>query len=289
MTPTSPHLTATGAALGTPAYMAPEQFSAGEVDARANQFAFCVVLHEALAGKRPFAGTNYGELRANVTGAEPEPLPRGKAPAWLARVLRRGLARDPEARWPDMVSLLAALERRRPGRRARIARRAPASPRSTSPPGPRRAARPAAVAPTICDAAGAEIDAVWTPARRDALVARFTGLDATIGKTSPRARALSAEAWVTAYKDAASKSCRPIASIASGPPGRRRSATLCLRRGAEARSATSRARAAGRAVMPEAPGDLRSPFPSRTASTSASCSRTSRSPADPARPPRSTT
>ena len=94
---------------GTPAYMAPEIFRGEPATARSDQFSFCVTTYEMLYSKRPFGGDDARELRARVTGSEPEPPPAGDVPAWIWRVLRRGLARDPDARYPSMHALLAAL------------------------------------------------------------------------------------------------------------------------------------------------------------------------------------
>src|SRR6185503_577845 len=63
--PLSP-VTATGAVMGTPAYMAPEQRAAGAIGPAADQFAFAVALWEALAGERPFAGETSDEVAAAV-------------------------------------------------------------------------------------------------------------------------------------------------------------------------------------------------------------------------------
>ncbi|HET6582168.1 MAG TPA: serine/threonine-protein kinase, partial [Nannocystaceae bacterium] len=105
-------ITRTGAIIGTPAYMAPEQHMGRELDARADQFSFCVALHEALYGKRPFAAANPVELMLQVTKGELAPAPKSPAvPGWIRRVLLRGLATEPADRWPDMAALLRALQR----------------------------------------------------------------------------------------------------------------------------------------------------------------------------------
>jgi predicted Ser/Thr protein kinase len=105
-------LTEPGSLLGTPAYMAPEQWNGGEVTPATDQFAFCVALWEALAGERPFRGESSDELRAQI-GAGPDQLDTSKLPRRFRTVLVRGLAIDPAKRWPTMAALLAHLERRR--------------------------------------------------------------------------------------------------------------------------------------------------------------------------------
>ena len=52
--------------LGTPAYMAPEQFASKAGDARTDQFSFCVALYESLYGERPFEGKSFMALMASV-------------------------------------------------------------------------------------------------------------------------------------------------------------------------------------------------------------------------------
>jgi tetratricopeptide (TPR) repeat protein len=105
-------ITQEGSRLGTPAYMAPEQHLGGEIDARTDQFAFCVALYEALYGARPFEGRNVTELALNVTQGKLRKLPRGSSvPEWVRRVVVRGLAVDPSERWPSMSALLDELDR----------------------------------------------------------------------------------------------------------------------------------------------------------------------------------
>jgi tetratricopeptide (TPR) repeat protein len=103
-------LTRTGELLGTPLYMAPEQFRARRTDARTDQFSFCVALYEALHGTHPFPTAALGELMAAVTeGRVQAPATKSAVPPWLRRILLRGLASDPAGRWPSMDALIAAL------------------------------------------------------------------------------------------------------------------------------------------------------------------------------------
>ncbi|MCA9702027.1 MAG: serine/threonine protein kinase, partial [Myxococcales bacterium] len=102
-------LTRTGALMGTPAYMAPEQFAGQRGDARSDQFSFCVALWEALLGRRPFIGDSLLALSQAVMEGRPQAPGTGDLPIWLRAVLERGLAREPGQRWPTMAELLEAL------------------------------------------------------------------------------------------------------------------------------------------------------------------------------------
>ncbi|HET7500606.1 MAG TPA: serine/threonine-protein kinase [Kofleriaceae bacterium] len=113
-------VTQTGMVLGTPAYMSPEQYAGRPVDARADQFAFCVTAWEALWGERPFEGASFAELCAAISsGTRRAPPSTPRVPSRVRLALERGLAVDPERRFPTMHALLAAIRpagRRRWGR-----------------------------------------------------------------------------------------------------------------------------------------------------------------------------
>ncbi len=114
-------LTRTGAMLGTPAYMAPEQIAGGPVDARCDQFAFAVALYEGLFGVRPFPGSTVAEIHAAASAARMRPIPaRTGVPRRVRAAIERGLSADPARRFPGMDAMLSELSLRT-SRRAALA------------------------------------------------------------------------------------------------------------------------------------------------------------------------
>jgi eukaryotic-like serine/threonine-protein kinase len=105
-------LTRTGARLGTPLYMAPEQHDGRRVGPAADQFAFAVALYEALYGEHPFPATTYADLLLAVHGGRVREAPEAsEVPGAVREVLLRALRVDPQARWPSMAALLDAVDR----------------------------------------------------------------------------------------------------------------------------------------------------------------------------------
>jgi predicted Ser/Thr protein kinase len=107
-------LTRSGTVMGTPAYMAPEQFEGRNVDARTDQFNFCVALYEALYGERPFDAKSYDELYENVAEGRVNPAPaKTRVSKAVRAILLRGLSVKPGDRYPTMENLLDDLARDR--------------------------------------------------------------------------------------------------------------------------------------------------------------------------------
>lgn len=106
----SAQLTEVGIVMGTPAYMAPEQHRGRGIDARTDQFSFCVALYEALYGERPYLGADRRGLIMAARAGKVPPVPRGTSvPSWVREPVLRGLRPDPDDRWPSMEALLGAL------------------------------------------------------------------------------------------------------------------------------------------------------------------------------------
>jgi serine/threonine-protein kinase len=106
-------LTATGVAIGTPAYMSPEQCSGDkEVDGRSDLYSLGVVAYQMLCGSLPFTGGNTATLLVKQLSETPVPLRQRcpTVPEGVAAAVMRLLAKDPSARFPDANAFLAALD-----------------------------------------------------------------------------------------------------------------------------------------------------------------------------------
>ena len=141
-------LTRTSTALGSPAYMSPEQIRGGDLDGRSDLFSLAVVLYEAFCGRRPFSGEDLAALAYAIAHDETVPISRrvGDLPPALDEFFRHALAKDPSRRFADGGAFREAL--------IEVARSAPASSE------PVRAVMPVAPEPP------AERASVQLPARR---------------------------------------------------------------------------------------------------------------------------
>jgi tRNA A-37 threonylcarbamoyl transferase component Bud32 len=106
-------ITGLGHAVGTPAYMAPEQIRGNiPVDARTDVYALGVVLYQMLAGRRPFDGQIYSALMIEIATTDPPRLTsiQPHVPVALDAIVHRAMARDMDQRFPDVKTFLEALE-----------------------------------------------------------------------------------------------------------------------------------------------------------------------------------
>jgi tetratricopeptide (TPR) repeat protein/tRNA A-37 threonylcarbamoyl transferase component Bud32 len=200
-------LTRTGAFMGTPAYMAPEQMTGKATDARTDQFSFCVALYEALYGERPFGGDTMVALAHNVLNGDLRPVPKdSKVPARLRSALLRGLSAKPDDRFPSMEALLEALAPR---------------PQPVSPVSPvwwaalgvvllgagvlgfRSARRQSAA---LCRGAETQLASIWNPEHKQAVHAAFAATGKPYAEDAfhgvERALDAYASAWMKMHTDA---------------------------------------------------------------------------------------
>lgn len=107
--------TAQGAVMGTPHYMAPEQVSGLEADARTDIYGLGVILYEAIVGRPPFEGASFGQLAAAILTQPTPELPKVTAsgepvPADLAALITACLSKKPADRPASMAEVEAALQ-----------------------------------------------------------------------------------------------------------------------------------------------------------------------------------
>ncbi|WP_170320033.1 serine/threonine-protein kinase [Polyangium spumosum] len=198
--------TAHSVVAGTPAYMAPEQHRGRRAGPRADQFSFCVALHEALHGARPFRGETRSEILDAIERGDVHAPRAAEVPAWLDAALRRGLSAKPEARHPSLVELLALLERDRRVLRRRIGMVVVPLLAAALAGGVVHASMgPAAEAP--CRGASRRLEGVWDASRRAAVHEAFvaTGLPYAAGAFDHAAAELDRRA--TSWEEAHTQAC----------------------------------------------------------------------------------
>jgi serine/threonine protein kinase len=164
-------LTGTGAIIGTPHYMAPEQAKGLEVDGRADQYALAIVGHQILTGKQPFEGSSHSILYKQVFEPPPRIFEvRPDAPADLCAALDRALSKEPEKRFATMEEFAAAVSGERTGPRTVVSTpvKPPAkgSPSKMRKPEPSRSVvRRGLIAVGLCAAIGGAAWAALRPAQ----------------------------------------------------------------------------------------------------------------------------
>ncbi|WP_437931860.1 protein kinase [Sorangium sp. So ce291] len=142
--PALPTLTALGVKLGTPVYMAPEQIRGGELDGRADQFAWGVLAFELLTGRLPWRGA--GDMLAVVASiltdeADRTLLDAASVPPAVSAVVLRALSKRPEERFASMDDLVRALEAAGRGEAPAAVAAGAAASASSAPPAPAPASR----------------------------------------------------------------------------------------------------------------------------------------------------
>jgi len=106
------NMTETSSVVGTPNYMSPEQVQGLEIDGRSDQFSLAVIAYEILTGERPFQGEHLSTVVYKIVAEEPADAQRINTTLTplIDQVLRRGLAKKPEDRFPNCSNFVGALE-----------------------------------------------------------------------------------------------------------------------------------------------------------------------------------
>ncbi|WIG94188.1 serine/threonine-protein kinase [Myxococcus sp. SDU36] len=226
-------LTEAGLIIGTPSYMSPEQFRGDDLDPRSDQFSFCVALYWALYRQRPFepakmeayASSRRPQAQPEVEATEPlhataplereppkpqpppvliqEPPRDVKVPAWVKQAMMRGLSLDPATRFASMTELLGALsqEHRLTKRRRWVAGA------STVAAGVALVGGVLYQQSQVCAAAGARMDAVWSPAAKQQVEAAFLATGKPFAQELAGKVSQVLDGYASAWKQQSTEAC----------------------------------------------------------------------------------
>jgi serine/threonine protein kinase/tetratricopeptide (TPR) repeat protein len=203
-------LTQVGAIMGTPYYMAPEQFLRGDTDARTDQYSFCVTLFEALSGKRPFEGSTLEQVSDKVlSGNVPELQASNSVAAHVKAAIRRGMSVDPEERFPSMEALLAELERDPSQVRKRwLVGGAIAASATLVTVLAVQLSRSESAPAISCDRGDEVIGQVWGPAQRAAIERAFGETHSPFSQAEQATVLRQLDAYAAAWTNTYEQSCR---------------------------------------------------------------------------------
>jgi serine/threonine protein kinase/alpha-tubulin suppressor-like RCC1 family protein len=191
-------LTLAGMALGTPAYMSPEQIDGVPLDGRSDLYSLGVVAYEMLTGRQPWAGNNLYTIiyKQKHESLPPLHIARGDMPPYLERAIDGLLHKDRERRWRDAADFLVQLR----AYVARPERIAPPEPHATEAPTPQPVDEDS---PTLMYRRGLETDDPTAvpgerppPARSETVAVappRPTAVDGPAGEAKPRSRGRRAQ------------------------------------------------------------------------------------------------
>ncbi|MBC8072047.1 MAG: serine/threonine protein kinase, partial [Deltaproteobacteria bacterium] len=202
-------VTAAGTFVGTPRYMAPEQFSGKPVDPRADQFSFCTVLFEGVFGRSPWTGANVAKIHAEMLDGPPK-LPSDDAvPPWLRAALRRGLSPRVGQRFASIETLLDAITPPAESLRERGTARwlGLAGISAVALAASWLWLRPVPVAENPCEGVGDWVDEVWNDAARAEIAASFRATGVPYAETAVEGVVADIDGYTQRWSDAATSAC----------------------------------------------------------------------------------
>lgn len=204
---TDDKLTQTGALLGTPAYMSPEQFEAKIADEKSDQFSFAVSLYEALYGERPFKGNTVPKIYQAILDQEIATPVTSDVPSWLRQAVLRGMRAQPDERYASLDEMLAALRADPTVKRKRmIAGSAAMMCVGAALTGVYLFAR--SDDPALqCDVADASLQQTWNPARADAIEKAFVATGKPFAADNAKRVIAALDTWSREWAETNKASC----------------------------------------------------------------------------------